>query len=293
MPPVATPSSSSSSITTLEKKKRKRVSRACDQCFQKKDRCDGLQPICTFCFQLERTCTYDRPERKRGPTQGLRPRLEQRIVALETVLGFLLCKDGIGINVERDDIERLKKADEKQRENWRHDGWLNSKSKLDLDNVLGLETQDLVTSVGFSSLTNVDSKPTTTTAAAAAASITLEEQDMDSDYSEVDLSLPPSHNPLNQTIHSHSSPSPESCSFNLPLLSSGKGGSSLNRGLVPRGADPNAVLGGFEIEFGGSEQDVDWVRRFIPPSKTSSSQSTGDAAKTRMSQQHDSDHSST
>ncbi|SPO30859.1 uncharacterized protein UTRI_05519_B [Ustilago trichophora] len=265
MPPAANVCSSSSSL----EKKRKRVSRACDQCFLKKDRCDGLQPVCTLCVELDRTCTYDRPERKRGPTQGLRPRLEQRIMALETVLGFLL--QSITNDV---DTASLKKSDESQRQIWRQQGWLNSKVRLELQDLMGLEP-NLVTSNVEPFNHPISTQSQNTTAA--------ERQDSDSDYSEVDLSLPASHNPLNPTVHP---PSPESSSFTLPLLSSGKGGSSLNRGLVPRGADPNAVLGGFEIEFGGSEQDVDWVRRFVPPSSSSG----GGAARRR--EEADSGHSS-
>lgn len=71
-------------------RKRKRVSRACDACFTKKDRCDGRQPVCTVCQTLKRECTYDRPERKRGPTQGIRQRLEGHIEILESILGFFL-----------------------------------------------------------------------------------------------------------------------------------------------------------------------------------------------------------
>lgn len=86
-----------------------------------------------------------------------------------------------------------------------------------------------------------------------------EEDEEDSEWSEVDLALPPTHHPRAAPSSGVAAPAP------MPLLSSGKGGSSLNRGLVPRGQDPNAALGGFEIEFGGSREDEDWVRRFVPP----------------------------
>lgn len=71
-------------------KKRKRVSRACDACFAKKDRCDGAHPVCKVCRDLDRRCTYDRPERKRGPLQGVRQRLEAQIEILESVLGYMV-----------------------------------------------------------------------------------------------------------------------------------------------------------------------------------------------------------
>ncbi|CEH11770.1 c6 transcription factor [Ceraceosorus bombacis] len=70
--------------------KRKRVSRACDQCYTKKDKCDGAQPVCLICKKVGRPCTYERPEKKRGPLQGVRQRLEEQIEALESILGFLL-----------------------------------------------------------------------------------------------------------------------------------------------------------------------------------------------------------
>nr|CDI55286.1 c6 transcription factor [Melanopsichium pennsylvanicum 4] len=169
---VASTSTAISNTSSSKVAKRKRVSRACDQCYQKKDKCDGLTPVCTFCAQSERKCTYDRPERKRGPTQGLRPRLEQRILALETVLGFVLGQ----LKHERVkiDVDQLKNAGQADKAKFRKQGWLYSDVKQELVDVLG--------------------------------------------------------------------------------------GSSLNRGLVPRGADPNAVLGGFTIEFGGNQTDEDWIR---------------------------------
>lgn len=82
------------------------------------------------------------------------------------------------------------------------------------------------------------------------------EEEVEED-SDVDLALPPTH-PQQRRKEGEGI----AAEVEEPLLSSGKGGSSLNRGLVPRGADPNAALGGFEIEFGGNRADEDWVRRF-------------------------------
>ena len=47
-----------------------RVSRACDQCRSKKDKCDGLQPTCSTCTLLSRSCTYRSSPRKRGVPTG-------------------------------------------------------------------------------------------------------------------------------------------------------------------------------------------------------------------------------
>ncbi|EPQ26765.1 uncharacterized protein PFL1_05744 [Pseudozyma flocculosa PF-1] len=104
-PTASSSSSSSSSPPTAQKlpgatptapatdgsgaaRKRKRVSRACDQCFTRKDKCDGLHPVCSICRRLSIPCTYQRPERKRGPVQGIRQKLEAQVDALETLLGF-------------------------------------------------------------------------------------------------------------------------------------------------------------------------------------------------------------
>lgn len=43
-----------------------------------------------ICQRADRPCTYERPEKKRGPSQGVRQRLEEQIEMLESVLGFVL-----------------------------------------------------------------------------------------------------------------------------------------------------------------------------------------------------------
>ena len=63
--------------------KRQRVSRACDTCRIKKDRCDGAKPSCSTCSSLQRTCSYNAVGKKRGvPTGYLR--------TLELLLGLVL-----------------------------------------------------------------------------------------------------------------------------------------------------------------------------------------------------------
>ncbi|KAL1956999.1 hypothetical protein VTO42DRAFT_6488 [Malbranchea cinnamomea] len=53
--------------------KRQRVSRACDTCRVKKDRCDGARPSCATCSSLQRSCSYKSTGKKRGvPTGYLR-----------------------------------------------------------------------------------------------------------------------------------------------------------------------------------------------------------------------------
>lgn len=91
-------------------KKRARVSRACDSCFTRRDRCDGVRPICKVCTTLDRPCTYNRPERKRGPSQGVRQKLEGQVESLESILGYMvdtypqLCSD-IARNLRLEDAE--------------------------------------------------------------------------------------------------------------------------------------------------------------------------------------------
>lgn len=203
--------------------KRKRVSRACDQCFLKKDRCDGELPVCTFCKQLERSCTYLRPERKRGPTQGLRPKLEQHIAALEATLGYVLSQSAASV-----DVSALQAASDAQRRVWRQE-WL--------------------------------AHPVCSKLALSDTPSPVKKEDEEEQESDVDLALPPEHT---ATMRG------EEEVAEMPRASSGKGGSSL-RGLVPRGTDPNAALGGFEIQFGGNQTDEDWVRTFTRPRYSSSS----------------------
>src|ERR1700761_6739566 len=50
--------------------RRKRVSRACDRCRSKKDKCDGLRPSCSTCLATGQTCSYDPNARKRGLPEG-------------------------------------------------------------------------------------------------------------------------------------------------------------------------------------------------------------------------------
>lgn len=65
--------------------KRQRVSRACDQCRSKKDKCDGVQPACSTCVSLCRPCTYKSNPKKRGLPTGY-------IRTLELLWGLVFCK---------------------------------------------------------------------------------------------------------------------------------------------------------------------------------------------------------
>jgi len=63
-------------------RKRMRVSRACDACRRRKERCDGVQPSCQRCASVGRPCTYN-PFRKRGLRTGY-------VRGIEILLGLLI-----------------------------------------------------------------------------------------------------------------------------------------------------------------------------------------------------------
>lgn len=63
-------------------KKRLRVSRACDQCRRRKDKCDGRQPICQPCSNIKRVCTYNMFTKKRGLPTGY-------VRSIEILLGLV------------------------------------------------------------------------------------------------------------------------------------------------------------------------------------------------------------
>ncbi|OQD63445.1 hypothetical protein PENPOL_c009G08101 [Penicillium polonicum] len=77
--------------------KRQRVSRACDSCRLKKDKCDGIQPVCSTCASLCRPCTYKANPKKRGLPTGYIRSLEllwglafQKIQGSEEVMRALM-----------------------------------------------------------------------------------------------------------------------------------------------------------------------------------------------------------
>ncbi|KZL78447.1 C6 transcription factor [Colletotrichum tofieldiae] len=63
-------------------KVRMRVTRACNQCRKRKDRCDGGRPSCGSCVDTGRTCNYN-PPKKRGLRTGY-------VRAIEVILGMML-----------------------------------------------------------------------------------------------------------------------------------------------------------------------------------------------------------
>ncbi|ERF70247.1 hypothetical protein EPUS_00435 [Endocarpon pusillum Z07020] len=79
------------------KKARTRVSRACDRCRTKKDKCDGRRPSCSVCIAIGHACSYDPSTKKRGLPEGYVRGLEKlwalclgKINGLEEVVVDLL-----------------------------------------------------------------------------------------------------------------------------------------------------------------------------------------------------------
>ncbi|RFN50435.1 quinic acid utilization activator [Fusarium flagelliforme] len=61
---------------------RHRVTRACNECRRRKDRCGGQRPSCKSCVESNRICSYD-PSKKRGLRPGY-------VRAIEALLGLIV-----------------------------------------------------------------------------------------------------------------------------------------------------------------------------------------------------------
>jgi hypothetical protein len=69
----ANPSDDTAHVTSgssSNRPKRTRISRACDQCRNEKEKCDGNKPRCLSCVTAGRPCSYDKEQKKRGPRTG-------------------------------------------------------------------------------------------------------------------------------------------------------------------------------------------------------------------------------
>lgn len=65
------------------KRKRTRVTKACETCRKRKERCDGVSPSCGSCVSLGRSCSYASQSRRRGLPPGF-------VHSREVLLGLLL-----------------------------------------------------------------------------------------------------------------------------------------------------------------------------------------------------------
>ncbi|KAL4892870.1 fungal-specific transcription factor domain-containing protein [Aspergillus ambiguus] len=67
--------------------RRTRVSRACERCRSKRDKCDGLRPTCSSCKASGQECAYNPHPKKRGLPEGY-------VRGLEKLWAFSICKFG-------------------------------------------------------------------------------------------------------------------------------------------------------------------------------------------------------
>jgi len=114
--------------------KRTRVSRACDQCRLAREKCNGLQPICSTCSTSRRACTYTANVKKRGIQPGY-------IRALELALAYLFQHDPENEALVHDQLAQtgssslLLSRDSKE-SNKLHRRWRKARFYTDVDKLL-------------------------------------------------------------------------------------------------------------------------------------------------------------
>lgn len=117
---------------------RKRVSQACDRCRSRKDKCDGVKPICSTCAIGGHNCSYDPSIKKRGLPEGYVRGLEKlwgltirEAPDVETTILSLLDQNK--------GIEQLSKAwSDKDCEETLLETWRGSRLSKELDTLLPL-----------------------------------------------------------------------------------------------------------------------------------------------------------
>ncbi|KAH6679003.1 fungal-specific transcription factor domain-containing protein [Halenospora varia] len=76
--------------TDQPSQKRKRITRACDECRQRKVKCDGQYP-CEHCRNYGYDCSYDGPSyRKKNPTQESVEKLKSKLSRMQTLVAAIL-----------------------------------------------------------------------------------------------------------------------------------------------------------------------------------------------------------
>ncbi|XP_014558859.1 hypothetical protein COCVIDRAFT_35910 [Bipolaris victoriae FI3] len=76
---------------SIESQKRKRITKACDVCYNKKIKCDGATPQCEWCAHRGLQCSYERKiVRKRRSNKQHRSQLLDRVDRLERLLAKTL-----------------------------------------------------------------------------------------------------------------------------------------------------------------------------------------------------------
>ncbi|KAF2133533.1 hypothetical protein P153DRAFT_332420 [Dothidotthia symphoricarpi CBS 119687] len=114
--------------------KRTRVSRACDQCRVAREKCDGVQPMCSSCSMSSRGCTYTANPKKRGIQPGY-------IRALELALAWLFqlnADDETSLNdkLAQGGASSLLLSRDSKESNRLHKKWRKSSFYRDVDKLL-------------------------------------------------------------------------------------------------------------------------------------------------------------
>ncbi|KXS16092.1 hypothetical protein M427DRAFT_300573 [Gonapodya prolifera JEL478] len=78
--------------------RRTKVSKACNACKDKHDRCDGGEPICANCRRRGTECSYERVRQAPGPQRGWLNNLKNRIISLESLLLDQKQGESAGVN---------------------------------------------------------------------------------------------------------------------------------------------------------------------------------------------------
>lgn len=111
---------------------RTRVSRACDRCRSKKDKCDGQRPSCSACIVAGQECLYDPSTRKRGLPEGYVRGLEKLFaLAVNRVQGLEETLTGL---MGREDVPRIWNHERMGDE--LHERWKQSSVAKELERLL-------------------------------------------------------------------------------------------------------------------------------------------------------------
>jgi hypothetical protein len=73
----------------VDSNKRIRVSQACEQCRQRRNKCDGRRPTCGVCASNSRVCSYDPSPKKRGIPPGSSQVAERKTLLLELLVALM------------------------------------------------------------------------------------------------------------------------------------------------------------------------------------------------------------
>lgn len=114
--------------------KRRKVSKACDRCRRRKDKCDGKAPVCSTCRAAHEVCSYDSSTKKRGLPDGY-------VRGLERLCGAMIYHVP---RLQEVMLAKLQGTAEAKRAFWSHGGsvesldevWKNSRLAGELEALL-------------------------------------------------------------------------------------------------------------------------------------------------------------